>query len=95
MSESANTEGPFIAFDWCGRNGNYGRFTYVDRASGTSDTLVQRTAMGQYDWDKAQLEWFRKYPGLTVYRCPGAYHPNDNVMGTVDEIIERLAVRVV
>ena len=83
----------FIAFDWCGWNNRYGRFTLV--AEENSTTLVQQGHMGQKEWDHAQLEWFRKYPGLTVYRCPENYVPDPtNVMGTVEEIIQRLKERL-
>ena len=85
----------FIAFDWCGWNEQYGRFTFCDFDSHDSgDTLVCRPGMDQRAWDQAQLEWFRKYPGLTVYRCPESYHPNNDVMGTTEEIIQRLESRL-
>lgn len=82
----------FIAFDWCGWNDNYGRFTHLP----SGDTLVQRHGMRQHDWDKAQLEWFRKFPGLTVYNNarPGAYRPDGDVMGTTEEICQRLEGRL-
>lgn len=81
----------YIAFDYCGWMENYGRFTHMP----SGDTLVQQGWMGQADWDKAQLEWFRKYPGLTVCRClSGAYNLNSDTMGTTDEICTRLEARL-
>lgn len=82
---------PFIAFDWCGAFEDYGRFTHMP----SGETLVQQGWMKQEDWDKAQLEWFRKFPGLTVCRClSGPYHLNDNTMGTTEEICSRLEKRL-
>lgn len=82
----------FIAFDWCGWNENYGRFTLVDA---TCETLVQQAYMNQRQWDQSQLEFFRRFPGLTVYRCPGSYFPDPkNVMGTTEEIVKRLEARL-
>lgn len=83
----------FIAFDWCGWNESRGRFTYC--GNGEMDTLVQQGWMGQQAWDKAQLEWFKKYPGLTVHRCPtGPYRETGDTMGTTDEIVARLEARL-
>lgn len=82
----------FIAFDWCGWMDNYGRFTHMP----SGDTIVQQGWMGQRDWDKAQLEYFKKYPGLEVHRNlqPGPYQKTGNLMGTTDEICARLEKRL-
>lgn len=81
----------FIAHDWCGWNEQYGRFTHMP----SGDTLVCQAWMGQLEWDKAQLAYFRKYPGINVHRCPvGPYNTNGSIMGTTDEIILRLEPRV-
>lgn len=80
----------FIAHDYCGWDERYGRYTHVP----SGDTLVQRDAMGQANWDKAQLDYLAKYPGLTVYKCPGAYVPTGETYGTTDEICERLRKRL-
>lgn len=71
----------FIAHDWCGWNENHGRFTHVP----SDDTLVCQPWMKQHDWDKAQLEWFQKYPDtLTVHECPSTYTAEGTAtMGTV------------
>jgi hypothetical protein len=51
--------------------------------------------MGQRDWDKAQLEYFRKYPGLVVYKCPtGPYRRTEETFGTTEEICQRLEARL-
>jgi hypothetical protein len=81
----------FIAFDWCGWNENYGRFSHMP----SCETLIQEGWMNQRDWDEAQLRWFEKFPGLTVCRCPrGPYLLNDDIMGTTDEICTRLKARL-
>lgn len=82
----------FIAFDWCGFNENLGRFTHMP----SGDTLVQQPWMGQADWDNAQLRWFMKYSGLTVYdnARPGPYRPEGKIMGTTFEICERIQKRL-
>lgn len=82
----------FIAHDWCGWNERFGRFTHMP----SGDTLVCQGWMGQLDWDKAQAEWFQKFPGeLMVHRCPnGAYRETGDTMGTVSEITARLEQRV-
>lgn len=81
----------FIAFDWCGFHENLGRYTLVPGG----DTLVCQPWMGQADWDKAQLEWFRKQDGtLVVHKClRGPYRETGETMGTVAEIVERLSQR--
>ncbi len=59
------------------------------------DTLVCQGWMGQRDWDKAQLEYFRKYPGLVVYKCPtGPYRRTEETFGTTEEICQRLEARL-
>lgn len=81
----------FIAFDWCGWNGNYGRFTHIP----SGDTLVQPDCIGQREWDQAQMKWFSKYPQLTVHRCPeGPYRETGDTMGTTDEVVTRLKERL-
>ena len=91
MSEQASKETKFIAFDWCGFDGRYGRFT----AMPSGKTLTCQQWMDQRDWDAAQLTWFQEFDGsLVVHRCPdGPYRETDNQMGTVGEIIERLKSR--
>lgn len=81
----------YIVFDWCGWNDRYGRFTALP----TGTTLTCQAWMGQEDWDKAQLEWFRQFDGtLVVHRCErGPYRQTGDSMGTVAEIIERLQRR--
>ncbi len=81
----------FIAFDWCGFNENLGRFTHMP----SGDTLVQQ-GFDQRKWDQRQLEFFKKYPGLTVYNNerPGPYRPEGKVMGTTEEICARLERRL-
>lgn len=80
----------FIAFDWCGWNDRYGRFTHVP----SGDTIVCQGWMGQEDWDAKQLEFFQKYPGLTVYKCLTNYRNKGDSMGTTEEICTRLAKRL-
>lgn len=81
----------FIAFDWCGWNDWYGRFTHLP----TGDTIIQRPGMDQRQWDRAQLEWFRKYPRLVVHRCPdGPYRQTRDTFGTTEEIITKLETRL-
>lgn len=80
----------FIAHDWCGWNERYGRFTHLP----SGDTLVCQEWMGQSDWDKVQLEWFSKYPGLDVHECPAVYDRSGPLMGTTEEICARLAERL-
>jgi hypothetical protein len=80
----------FVAHDLCGWHLQYGRFTHMP----SGDTLVQEDWMGQADWDKAQLAFFRKHPGLNVHECPGAYNTNGKLMGTTDEICARLRQRL-
>lgn len=82
----------FIAFDWCGWNERYGRFTHMP----SGDTCLQPCDADQRSWDKKQLEWFKKYPGIKVCRClTGPYVLNDNLMGTTDEICDKLKQRLV
>lgn len=76
----------YIAFDWCGTFENYGRFTHLP----SGETIVQQPWMGQSDWNKKQLEFFQKYPGLTVYKCPFNYNDRQESMGTTEEICGRL-----
>lgn len=76
----------FIAHDWCGFGERYGRYTHLP----SGDTLVCRPDMGQVEWDKAQLAYMKKYPGLNVHECPGRYTTDDPLLGTVDDIIVRL-----
>lgn len=80
----------FIAHDWCGWKQQYGRFTHMP----SGDSLICQAWMGQSDWNMAQLGWFLKYPGLTVYNCVGAYTTDAPSMGTVNEIIIRLETRI-
>jgi hypothetical protein len=83
----------FIAFDWCGWNERYGRFTALP----SGDTIICQGWMGQHDWDKAQLEWFKRFDGaVVVHRNTGAgpYRETGDLMGTVAEIVERLVTRV-
>lgn len=86
----STTQVAFIAHDWCGWNDQYGRYTHLP----SGDTLVCRPGMGQDDWDRAQLQYFRKYPGLNVYDCPGAYTTDGRLMGSTDEICARLEDRL-
>jgi hypothetical protein len=82
---------PFIAYDWCGWNEQYGRFTHVP----SGETRVCQTWMGQRDWDQAQLDFLQKYPGLNVHSCPvGPYSTDGRLMGTTEEICERLRLRL-
>jgi len=80
----------FIAFDWCGWDERFGRFTHLP----SGETLVCRDGMGQIAWDKAQLNFFQKFPGLNVHSCPGAYTTDGRLMGTTEEICERLKKRL-
>lgn len=80
----------FIAHDWCGWNQQYGRFTHMH----TGDTLICKASWGQSEWDQAQLEYFSKYPGINVYDCPGEYNRNGRLMGSTNEICERLEKRL-
>lgn len=81
----------FIVFDWCGWNESNGRFTHMP----SGDTLICKGWMGQREWDQAQSEFFAKYPGVKVYRClTGPYRKTDDLMGTTDEIVERLKTRL-
>ncbi len=83
----------FIAFDYCGWNDHYGRFTH----SPSNETLVCRPGMGQHDWDLAQLEFFKKFAdSIKVYDCSagGAYSPSGPELGTVEQICLRLKNRV-
>ena len=82
----------FVAFDYCGWQDRYGRFTVVP----DGETLVQGAWMRQEDWDKAQLEWFSKLDGdLVVHRCErGPYRETGDIMGTVEEIKQRLKGRL-
>lgn len=84
------SEAHFIAHDWCGWNSRFGRYTHMP----SGDTLVCEGWMGQADWDKAQLEWMKKYPGLNVHKCPGAYSTDGLLMGSTDEICQRLEARL-
>jgi hypothetical protein len=81
----------FIAHDWCGWNEQQGRFT----AMPNGETLVCQPWMGQNDWDKAQLEWFKRFSGsVVVHRCgDGPYRETGNIMGTVAGIAARLRAR--
>lgn len=80
----------FIAFDWCGWDDRYGRFTHCP----SGNTLAQQAWMDQADWDKAQLEWFRQYDGLTIYKCYEQYVADEgSVMRTVRNAIELLQGR--
>lgn len=82
----------FVAFDWCGWNNRFGRFTGVP--SGT--TLTQQEWMGQRDWDGRQVVWFKQFsPELVVHKClEGPYRETGETMGTVGEIIARLEERL-
>ena len=82
----------FIAFDWCGFNSCYGRFT----AMPGGETLLQQAWMNQTQWDDAQLKWFAQFNGnITVHRClSGPYHETGDTLGTVNEIIDRLTKRL-
>jgi hypothetical protein len=80
----------FIAHDWCGWNEQFGRFTHIP----SGETLVCRPGMTQSQWDKAQLEWMRRFPGLTVHSCPDRYSTDGPSMGTTEEIIARLETRL-
>jgi len=81
----------FIAHDWCGWNDNNGRFTHMP--SGV--TLLCQLYWTQKQWDRAQLDWFRKYAeNLTVHECPGAYNMEGKLLGTVAEICGRLELRL-
>ena len=81
----------FIAHDWCGWNNQHGRFT----AMPNGETLVSQGWMNQSQWDRAQLEWFRRFDGhVTVHECPGVYSDTAPVMGTVADIRQRLEGRL-
>jgi hypothetical protein len=91
MKQPPRTDG-FIAHDWCGWDGRYGRFTHLP----SSETLVCQSWMRQADWDKAQLEWFERFSSaLVVHRCPvGPYRETGDKMGSVADIVARLRSRV-
>ncbi len=76
----------FIAHDWCGFDEKYGRYTHMP----SGKALVCQKWMRQADWDKAQLEFLKQFPGLNVHDCIGAYTTKGKLMGTTDEICERL-----
>jgi hypothetical protein len=81
----------FIAHDFCGWNEQYGRYTHCPSGA----TLVCRPGMDQTAWDRAQLEFLSKLPGLPVHSCPGTYTTEGTrLMGTTDEICERLRSRL-
>ncbi len=83
----------FIAHDFCGWMERYGRYTtcFPDN----NETLTCAAWMTQKDWDKAQLEFLQKFPGITVHKCPGVYTTvGTEVMGTTDEICDRLRKRL-
>lgn len=80
----------FIAFDWCGAFEQYGRFTHIS----SGETIVWQGWMRQDDWDAKQLEFFQKYPGVTVYKCLRSYNDKGESMGTTEEICERLKIRL-
>ena len=80
----------FIAHDFCGWDEQYGRYTHMP----SGETLICKQHMGQLQWDKAQLEFLLKYPGMNVYSCPNRYWQNPNtLMGSTEEICERLKAR--
>lgn len=81
---------PFIAFDHCGFNNQYGRYTHIPGG----ETLVCLSGWGQKEWDKAQLVFFSKYPGLTIYHCPGIYRANNQPLGNTDELCAKLKLRL-
>jgi len=83
----------FIAFDWCGWDDRYGRFTHVP----SSDTLTQQAWMGQLEWNEAQLKWFQKWsPALVVHKNmqSGPYQETGDTFGTVGQIIDRLKAKL-
>lgn len=80
----------FIAHDWCGWNEQHGRYTHLP----SGKTLVCQGWMGQRQWDQAQLEYLEGFPGLNVHDCPGPYTTDGKLMGTTDEICERLRQRL-
>lgn len=82
----------FIAFDWCGWNDCYGRFTHMP----SGDTCLQPSDANQREWDAKQLTFFRKYPGFKVCRCPtGPYVLNNDIIAwTTEEICARLEKRL-
>jgi hypothetical protein len=81
----------FIAFDWCGWNDRYGRYTHMP----SGETLLCRPYFSQAEWDIAQLEWFKKFPGLNVHDCPtGPYSTNGPLKGTTDELVEQLTAKL-
>jgi hypothetical protein len=59
----------FIAADYCGWNQRYGRYTVCP----TGETLVCQPSMLEFEWEKGQLEFLEKYPGLNVHNCPDRY----------------------
>lgn len=88
---SGDVSRAFIVHDWCGWDERQGRFTH----SPSGDTLLCPPDASQRSWDRAQLAWFRKYPGLTVHRCPtGPYRETGDTMGTTEEICARLEGRL-
>ena len=90
VNASAATDGStvFVAFDWCGWNDQYGRFTAMPDGA----TLTCKAWMGQADWDAAQLDWFQQFsPDIVVHRCETG--PYRDTMGTVGEIVKRLKSR--
>lgn len=80
----------FIVHDWCGWNDRYGRYTHMPSGA----TLVCQAWMGQQEWDKAQLEFLERFPGLNVHDCPGAYSTDGRLMGSTEEICARLQERL-
>lgn len=81
----------FIAHDWCGTHGQYGRFTHIP----SGETLVCQAWYSQKRWDEEQLEWFRQWPvDLVVYKCQQAYVKTNETYGSVGEIIERLKMKM-
>ncbi|OWK34313.1 hypothetical protein [Fimbriiglobus ruber] len=80
----------FIALDYCGWNQTYGRFTHIP----SGDTLLCLPGMGQREWDEAQWLFLQQYPGLNVHMCPGAYTTDAKLLGSADEICERLVKRL-
>jgi hypothetical protein len=93
MNDTDTTAAPiaakFIAYDYCGWNMKYGRFT----AMPSGDTLTCQPYMGHLDWDKAQLAWFLRFDSDIVVhrnRGDGPYRETGDIIGKVSEIVARL-----
>jgi hypothetical protein len=82
----------FIAHDWAGMFERLGRYTHVP----TGETLLCHAYYDQDAWDRAQLEFFKRFPGLVVYdnARSGPYRPEGRVLGVTDEICVKLAQRL-